>query len=124
MSDQFTKMIRKMENEVTALKTAHERGLGAVDFFSKTASGSGTLGTYGVAEITITATVASGELTPAFCQPQITMSVLNYSLTSFSQSGSTLAWKYHAYGTAGASVSCSVKVVSCSKLSTLTVGVA
>lgn len=120
----FNKTLGRLRNELTAIKTAHERGLGAVDFFSKTASGSGTFDTYGVAELTITATVASGELTPAFCQPQITVNVLNYSLTSFSQSGSKLVWKYYVYGTAGASVSCSVKVVSCSKLSALTVGIA
>lgn len=120
----FNKTLGRLKNELTAIKTAHERGLGAVDFFSKIASGSGTIDTYGVAELTITATVASGELTPAFCQPQITVSVLNYSLTSFSQSGSKLVWKYYVYGTAGASISCSVKVVSCSKLSALTVGVA
>lgn len=120
----LNKTLGRLRNELTAVKTAHERGLGAVDFFSKTASGSGTFDTYGVAELTITATVASGELTPAFCQPQITMNVLNYSLTSFSQNGLTLVWKYYAYGTAGASVSCSAKVVSCSKLSALTVGIA
>lgn len=120
----FNKTLGRLRNELTAIKTTHERGLGAVDFFSKTASGSGTLGAYGVAKITITATVASGELTPAFCQPQIMMNVLDYSLTSFSQSGLTLVWKYYVYGTAGASLSCSVKVVSCSKLSALTVEVA
>ena len=119
----LNKTIGRLRNELTAIKTAHERGLGAVDFFSKTASGSGTIGTYGVAELTITATVASGELAPAFCQPQITVNVLNYSLASFSQSGSNLVWKYNVFGTTGASVSCSVKVVSCSKLSALTVGV-
>lgn len=120
----FNKTIGRLRNELTAIKTAHERGLGAVDFFSKTALGSGTFDTYGVAELTVTATVASGELTPAFCQPQITVNTLDYSLRSFSQSGSKLVWKYYASGTAGASVSCSVKVVSCSKLSALTVGVA
>ncbi len=120
----LTTMLRRMDNELTAIKTAHERGLGAVDFFSKTASGSGTFDEYGVAEFTITATVASGELTPPFCQPQITVSVMNYSFVSFSMSGSKLVWKYYAYGTAGASVSVDVKIVSCSKLSALTVGVA
>lgn len=123
MNDQFAKMIRKMENEITALKTAHERGLGMVDFYSKSASVSTAYTQWGVIGIYIRATVADGELSPAFCQPQLTVTnAKSLYLSSFSQSGSTLTWYYLAQGSESEATTASTKVVSASKLSTLTIG--
>ena len=64
MEDQLIHRIKKMRQELMALKTAHKRGLGLIDFYRKTTSW-----TYGgSALIQITATAKSGSPTPFFCQ--------------------------------------------------------
>lgn len=123
MNDNFSISIRKMEREITCLKTSHDRGLGMVDFYTKSASGSITIGQWGITEFEITATVSSGELTPSLIQPQITTSGTRpVSLVSFTQSGTVNTWKYSAQGDVGATVQISARVVSSSKIATLTIG--
>lgn len=117
MNDQFAKMIRKMENEITSLKTAHERGLGAVDFYSKT--NSQTVDFEGYKRFVITATVADGQIVPAMIQLHFSCKVLI--LVSASQSSNQTIWDYWLYAKTHGQQTLTITAISSSQLSSLTV---
>ena len=88
MNNEFLTRLIRAENELRDLKTAHERGLGVVDFHSRTAAW--TVGKMYSKEIQITATVAAGEPAPPFVQltPRAPSgSALSFSTSSISADG-------------------------------------
>lgn len=69
---EFAKMLKEMENEVLALKTAHQRPLGTLDFFSDKISFGVTLNyEYGVyyREFNVVVKIATPTTTPPILQP-------------------------------------------------------
>lgn len=66
-------LLLQMESEVNALKIAHERGLGLIDFYTHEVSipalaGSGSYSSYAI--LTIELTPESGEQTPFYIAPK------------------------------------------------------
>lgn len=98
MEDQLIKRVKKMEREVLALKTAHKRGLGLIDFYRKTAS-------WVVIDQTparITAVAKSGAPVPFFCQLSSNIPKALELFSNMTVSGQTMTWDiYESYFAAG-----------------------
>lgn len=113
MADHFDNYLRKMELELTAIKTAHERGLGVVDFYRKTASTTVTTNER-LATITVVAEFSELARVPAMTQLQMRVTGDGeIASKSFSDSGGVATWVYYAR-LGGGTVTATVDVVAIS----------
>ena len=119
-NEELSLKLKAMKNELTALKTAHERGLGAFQFYTATTTYRATSG--GTQLVEVTATVADGEPIPpvielAFSTPYYCM--IESSVVS--SNNKSITWKIYYnpyYIPAGTTLR--FKVVSISKIASLT----
>lgn len=116
MQQPFTRQLKRMKSELTALKTAHKRGLGLIDFYRTTAS-------WTVVDQTparITATAKSGAPVPFFCQLSANIPKALQLFSGTSVSGQTITWDiYESYFNAGQTLT--IEVISTVELSSLTI---
>lgn len=117
MEQQFIKRLKNMRREVEALKIAHRRGLGLIDFYRKTAS-------WVVVDQTparITAVARAGSPVPFFCQLSASIPKALQSFSSTTVNGRTITWEiYESYFAAGQTLT--IEAISTVELESLTVG--
>lgn len=122
MNNEFLTRLIRAENELRDLKTAHERGLGVVDFYSRTASMT-VAGPYSK-DITVTATAAPDEPTPPFVQltPRIpTGTALSFISADVSSDGRSLVSSYRLMIGEGSGYTVTFTAISASRLQALTI---
>lgn len=116
MDQQLLKRLKRMRQELTALKTAHKRGLGLIDFYRKTASWTVTDQT----PARITAIAKDGAVTPFFCQLSASIPKAFQSFSSTNVSGRTITWEiYGSYFNAGQTLT--IEAISTVELESLTI---
>lgn len=116
MEQQFIKRLKNMRREVEALKIAHKRGLGLIDFYRKTAS-------WVVVDQTparITAVAKAGSPAPFFCQLSANIPKALQFFQATSIDGRTIVWEiYEPYFSAGETLT--IEAISTVELTSFTI---
>lgn len=116
MQNSLIKRVKAMKQELTALKTAHKRGLGLIDFYRKTAS-------WTVVEqipVRITAVAKEGAPMPFFCQLSASIPKALQNFSNVTINDRTITWDiYESYLSGDQTLT--IEAISTVELDSLTV---
>ena len=117
--------LKEIDRELTALKTAHQRPLGTLDFLQKSLSFNVSIGQYGAVSIDVTATIETPTGGPPIVQTgwSIPNNCFSVDLTSYSVSADYSQWTYRLFINTYpplSSVNMSVTAVSSQTIKTIT----
>ena len=112
---EYARMLKKMENEILALKTAHQRPLGALNFFKDTLNFninlSYSFGIY-VANINVVVTIAEPSVVPPIVQTgwDIPPGFYSVNFQDLNISGDYSTWTYQLQFISSTTSSATVKI--------------
>lgn len=92
----LVKKLKEVDRELTALKTAHQRPLGTLDFLQKSSEFTVNLDSYGAASINVTVTIETPTVTPPIVQTgwSVPQNCYSVDLTAFNTSANYSQWTY------------------------------
>lgn len=92
----LAKRLKEIDRELTALKTAHQRPLGTLDFLQKSLGFTVNLGSFGATSIEVTVTIETPAVTPPIVQTgwSIPGNCYSVDLTSYTTSADYSQWTY------------------------------
>lgn len=92
----LVKKLKEVDRELTALKTAHQRPLGTLDFLQKSIDFTVNLGSYGYASINVTVTIDAPTVTPPIVQTgwSVPQNCYSIDLLAFNTSADYSQWTY------------------------------
>lgn len=92
----LVKKLKEVDRELTALKTAHQRPLGTLDFLQKSIDFTVSLGSYGNASINVTVTIDTPTAVPPIVQTgwSIPQNCYRVDLLAFNTSADYSQWTY------------------------------
>lgn len=116
MEQQFIKGLKRAKSEIESLKIAHNRGIGLIDFYRKTASWTVEAQRAAV----ITAVAKEGAPVPFFCQLASNLPKALELFSSTTVNGRTIKWQiYESYFAQGQTLT--VEAISTVELESLTI---